>query len=284
MLKIYEDIMERGEAAARTGATFIELLPILRELPLEDFGLLLLEMPNSAYPALSKAVPSMAPADVQKRWTGSSGTELYAQTAAFTRVLMSNYARYRNRGLEASRILDFGVGYGRIFRMMYYFSDPEALYGVDAWDRSLQLCRDTGLPGNFVLSDRVPTSFPIEDTKIDLIFSFSVFTHLAPDTARASLGALRKHIADDGLAMLTFRPVEFWRFIDQVRGTNDHARLEAEHQKKGIAYEPHSGKEGDTYGDTTFDKAFFETHEWKLLGIDRSIADPYQMLAILEPA
>ncbi|RWX67380.1 hypothetical protein EN780_12420 [Mesorhizobium sp. M4B.F.Ca.ET.089.01.1.1] len=84
--------------------------------------------------------------------------------------------------------------------------------------------------------------------------------------------------------ILTIRPVEFWPFIDQVRKTNVQAKLVKEHQTTGIAYLPHNGIEGETYGDTSLTFDFFRKDGWKMLGYERSIFDVFQTSVILQAA
>tara|TARA_R110002020_G_scaffold40118_2_gene118692 strand:- start:34265 stop:35122 length:858 start_codon:yes stop_codon:yes gene_type:complete len=284
MIELYTDILSKAEKAAGEGNDLNSVLEILRELPLEDFGLFFVNLPDRNYPHLSKLLPPMAAVDTQKKWTGTSGLELYRQTALFLRIVESNVARHRQRGLQDSTILDFGVGYGRIFRMMYYFSNPEKLWGVDAWQRSLDFCKAANMAGNFALSDSVPESLPVGDVKFDLMVSFSVFTHLEPETAKTCLRALRKHIAPDGLLMATIRPIEFWRFYDGLKQTDNASRLEKAHRENGFAYLPHEGAQGATYGDTSFVPEYLiESSGWRCLAVDRSIADPYQVTCVLSP-
>ena len=283
MFEITADILAEAEAAARENQDFASILTILRRLPFEDFGLLFIGMPDPAYPRLSRILPPMASAEVQKNWTGAAGLDLYRQTSAFARIVQANYAHYRQRSLSGRTIMDFGCGYGRILRMLYYFSPPDLLWGLDAWQRSLNLCTEARLPGHFRLSEEVPTTLPVGEVKFDLIVSFSVFTHLAPAAAQACLSALRKHVADDGLLMLTIRPIEFWRYIDSVRQTRHADELERQHREKGVAYLPHMGAEGQTYGDISYTQGFFETEDWHCVGLDRSVSDPFQVTCILEP-
>lgn len=272
---------EAEEVAANTGDVE-KILAVLRKLGLDDYGLFLISLPNSQYPAISKLLPRMASEEVSTSWTGSHGTELLKQTLAFTRILENSVVRYMNRTLHDCTVLDFGCGYGRFMRMMYYYISPENLWGVDAWDRSLQTSRDAGILGNLVQSERTPKELPVAETTFDVAFAFSVFTHLAPPTAQACLGAVRRHMNEGGLFIPTIRPLEFWSFIDGIRQTNHASRLEVEHNSRGIAYLPHEGEEGKTYGDTSMGFDFLATDEWRFLGYDRSIYDPYQISVILQ--
>lgn len=276
MLEIYSEILARAEMHAKKSNSFESVLDILRELPLEDFGLFLFGMPNDLYPALSNVLPSMPNDNIQKLWTGYSGEHLFEQTAAFSRILINNFFRYAGRSLQDCNIMDFGVGYGRIFRMMYYFSSPDRLWGVDAWQKSLDLCLLSRLQGNFVLSQSMPIDLLVGQTKFDLIFSFSVFTHLSPKAAAICLGTLRKYIQPNGLLILTIRPIEIW----QIFGVEEYQQ---KHQQDGLAHRPHPLPEGETYGDTSLNRSFFETEDWTCVALDRSVVDPYQVACILKP-
>ena len=284
MLELYNRIFSEAESLAKSDANINDILKILRQLPIDDFGHFFLMMPNLNYPALSRVLPSMVSTMVQKNWTGASGLELYRQTAAFARIIAYNYAKYRNKELKDIKLMDFGVGYGRMIRMFYYWTDPENLWGIDSWQKSLDHCSYCNLAGNFFLSEEIPKSLPIEKVKFDLIVSFSVFTHLSPKTARICLSTLRQHTTDDGLFIVTFRPIEFWKYIDDINGTNNAKRLEDEHRRFGFAHLPHKGSvQGESYGDTSLLPSFFETDDWTLLSIDRGIGDLHQLIAVLSP-
>jgi hypothetical protein len=275
-------LAEAERIAAQSGSAE-KALAALRQLSLDDYGLFVISLPNPAYPELSKILPRMASAEIQKTWTGADGIELLKQTLAFTRIVENTFVRYQGRTLRDATIMDFGVGYGRIMRMMYYFSNPDRIWGVDAWDKSLATSREAGMLGHFVQSERVPNSLPVGDIKFDLAFAFSVFTHLAPATADACLRAVRKHMKPASLFVLTIRPVEFWPFIDQVRKTKVQRKMTADHGATGVAYLPHNGVEGETYGDISLAFDFFMNKEgWRFLGYERSIFDVFQTSVILQ--
>lgn len=284
MFQLTLPILTDAERLAAEGANVETVLGKLRQLSLDDFGLFLIGLPNADYPALSRLLPPMASAKIQQDWTGASGVQLLTQTASFVRQLENNYTRYIGKPLTSARILDFGCGYGRIFRMLYYYSSPADLWGVDAWQRSLDICKRDRLPGNFALSELVPARLPVGDQKFTMIFAFSVFTHLSRKAADACLAAIRRHIAEDGLFIATIRPVEFWAYIDSARNTQVAASMRQAHLDTGYAYLPHGGAEGETYGDCSIVLDYFDRSGWKMVGYDRSLVDPYQVSVILRPS
>ena len=196
-----------------SGSSLTDALRSLRRLGLEDFGELLASMPNPELPNLSRILPAMASIEVQTNWTGAHGMTLLKQTSNFVRSAAYNFTRLTGRPLEGARVLDFGCGYGRIARLMYYFSDPESFMGVDPWDRSIELCHQAGFGDNFRQSDYLPKTLPVGDIKFDLIYAFSVFTHLSSRATRQALNTLRNYVHHDGVLLITIRPVEYWGII-----------------------------------------------------------------------
>lgn len=270
-----EDMAQKTGNAQKT-------LVELRKLSLDEFGQFLISLPNPSYPAISAVLPRMASPEIQKTWTGAVGTDLLKQTLSFVRILENNVVRHMGRSLHNASILDFGCGYGRILRMMYYYTDPDCIWGIDAWEKSLATCRDSGILGHLAQSDRQPERLPSPDATFDVAFAFSVFTHLEPSTATQCLSAVRRAMKPGGLFIATIRPVEFWPFLDQQRKQNNSERLMKEHRAHGVAYLPHGGEEGKTYGDTSLTLGFFAKPGWQVIGYDRSIFDAFQMSVILK--
>ncbi|CAN7376923.1 class I SAM-dependent methyltransferase [Phyllobacterium sp. LjRoot231] len=276
------EIINKAESFAFHGKPLPEILTTLRKLSLEDFGLLMISMPNETYPHLSKVLPRMAPEDVQLGMTGATGVTLFAQTAAFARVVETAIARHTNRTIKGATILDLGVGYGRNIRSMLYFTNPDNLWGLDPWPQALEHSTKAGVPGHLVLSEPIPVDLPVDGTRFDLAISFSVFTHLSEEAATAALRAVRKVIKSDGLYVLTIRPIEFWRLPWGTATPEQIIQAEADHKNHGFAFLPHSWSDG-SYGDASIDLKFFNREGWEMLEYDTSTLDPYQLSVILRP-
>jgi SAM-dependent methyltransferase len=287
MLEYIQDIVgaiERDPEVKTQEAAFKRL----RVLGLDDFADLLLSMPNTRYPKLASLLPRMASDEVQQNWTGGTGRALLRLTCNFVRSTAYHFVNLTKSHLTDATILDYGCGYGRILRLMRFFTSGTNLYGVDPWDRSLEECRNCGLTENLFLSDYLPTDLPVGDAKFDLIYAFSVFTHTSDRATRASLNVLRDYIRHEGLLVITIRPIDYWNsLINLEHDLRNH--LMARHRAVGFAFTPHSRPpiDGDiTYGETTMTVDWIRDNfkRWRIRGIDRSLDDGLQLYVFLQPA
>src|SRR6266436_602201 len=102
------DIILAAEQAVSTGEAD-EGLRHLRHLCLDDFGQVLLGLPDDSLPNLSAVLPRMASDDVQKSWTGNSGLPLLQQTTSFVRSVADNCQKLLGHGI-IDRTLPRGRG------------------------------------------------------------------------------------------------------------------------------------------------------------------------------
>jgi SAM-dependent methyltransferase len=275
------------EDSLRDSTSRDELLEQLRcYLGLDDFGMLLWSMPNIAYPKMSKILPKMATNEVQLSWTGSAGIDLLTKTTAFVRSVAHNFCKFSGTTLDNKSILDFGCGYGRIARLMYYFTNSENFFGVDPWDKSIEICRSDGLERNFLLSDYLPVDLPTGSRKFSLIYAFSVFTHLSERATVRAIETLLQHLESSGVLVITIRPVEYWNLDNNARQLGVVEQQMSLHKQNGFSFLPHNRHpvDGDiTYGDTSMSlnwiKATFPKAE--IVAVDRSLYDQFQVYVFL---
>lgn len=286
MLEYVEEVVSTIEADPAV-ATRQQAIRGLRQLGLDDFGEVLLAMPDPRFPKLSRLLPAMADETTQRNWTGNCGLPLLKQTAVFVRTMSYSYSRLTGRALDSATVLDYGCGYGRIARLMYYFTDEHCVHGVDPWDESIRLCRECGLTTNFEVSDYLPVKLPVGEARFDLIYAFSVFTHLSQRATLTALNALRRYIKPQGILVITVRPIEYWGH-DPHTDDAERSALKRLHNEVGFAFKPHnrSAVDGDiTYGDTSMTLEWLERNasDWSLALADRSLEDPFQRYLVLKP-
>jgi SAM-dependent methyltransferase len=284
MLKLAEEFVDAAERTASAGGTIEEVLQHLRIIDIDSFGLLLLTIPEARWPALSALLPTASSVETDRHLTGDTGLTLLQKSTRFVRSVSENYARYTGRPLRGARILDYGFGYGRLARLLLYFSDPGNLYGCDVAQRSLDWARDLQLPGNYVLIDETPVTPPFGGMRFDLIYAFSVFTHLSEPVMRAAMAILTQSLSPRGLLVLTIRPVEFWQTMRDVAAP-EIADLIAAHEQNGFACRPHLPYSKD-FGDTSLSFVWLRNTfpKFDLVGYDWVINDPHQIFVYLRPS
>lgn len=102
---------------------------------------------------------------------------------------------------NARRILDLGVGCGRIARHAAKFTDAE-MFGTDYNPRLVRWCAKN-LRGQYSLNRlEPPLDFPT--AHFDIAYLYSVFTHLRRPTQDAWLAELARVIRPGGVALVTF--------------------------------------------------------------------------------
>jgi hypothetical protein len=158
---------------------------------------------------------------------------------------------------------------------------------VDPWDRSIDLCAEAGLRTNFHVSDFLPMSLPVGDKRFDVIYAFSVFTHLSERATRTSLETLRRYVADDGMLCITIRPVEYWNHDPHTSPEQRQALIE-KHRASGYAFCPHNRApiDGDiTYGDASMTLEWIAANfpQWSIRATDRALEDAFQRYVFLTP-
>ncbi|MEJ7582551.1 MAG: class I SAM-dependent methyltransferase [Acidimicrobiales bacterium] len=103
---------------------------------------------------------------------------------------------------EATRILDFGCSAGSMLRWLEDLVPGRALWGVDVNAANIQWAQEHLSPPFFFAATTSFPHLPFEDGWFDLVYSGSVFSHIA-DLADAWLLELRRILRPNGRAYLT---------------------------------------------------------------------------------
>jgi SAM-dependent methyltransferase len=106
--------------------------------------------------------------------------------------------------LEGKRLLDFGCGSGRVLRYLGVEAEHTELHGCDIDEQSVQWLKENLCPpvAEVFLSFPQPP-LPKPDEHYDLIYAFSVFTHLTDQWSDWIL-ELHRLLSRDGLLVVSF--------------------------------------------------------------------------------
>jgi trans-aconitate methyltransferase len=287
--RMFTEIEHRLRSAADLlQARGLDALPVAcRAIPLEIFGAIQIDRPEPAQQLL-RFLPTMPSDDVQLLWTGSSGHTLLAQSIAFVRTLVAHLPIRLGSSADPT-IFDFGCGWGRHLRLACKFIPPSRLWAVDPWDRSIELCKEHGVLGEVRMSSSIPRQLDVPED-FELVYAFSVFTHLPQEVAVISLRTLYRHMASGARLVLTIRPVEYWAWHNFSASTAkgySRERSEAEHWRAGYSFVPsdHPKTEGIvTYGDTSMTVEFAQrlAAPLQLIAVEWSAVDTFQLVLVFE--
>lgn len=152
---------------------------------------------------------------IQTRIIGSSGAEALREAWTFY-IKVKDAARRNGVNPQGARILDFGSGWGRMLRFFAREAGSDRLFGVDTDTTLVDLCHATGVPGSVV---RISPGgvLPFRDALFDIIYSYSVFTHLPEDVHVSAIQELARCLRPGGILVVTLQPR---RFLDYCRSAD----------------------------------------------------------------
>jgi SAM-dependent methyltransferase len=269
-----------------------EALPLFRELD-DDAWTLLLSGEQRLYPNIAALLPELPEPELQVRWNGASGLPLLNQSKAFYLRVKRICDGHLGLPLAQARVLDYGCGWGRLTRFFARDVAPGWLYGCDPVEEILDVCRRTRLPAALERSDFMPERLPFEE-RFDLVYAFSVFTHLSERAAERCLDAIHGSLRPGGLLVLTVRPPAyleesaFMRPLLAELGGDADAALE----QPRFLFVPHPADpehpqyQGDemTYGEAVITMPYIRerwTDRFELLGAGLLTEDLHQAVVAL---
>ena len=104
--------------------------------------------------------------------------------------------------LNCNSMLDFGCGYGRLTEMFLRFAKNAEIYACDIREDYLKLAKKSLPEVNFIQNKEVPP-LEIKDGTFDLIFAYSVFSHLREDHHIAWLSEFQRLLKKGGILALS---------------------------------------------------------------------------------
>jgi SAM-dependent methyltransferase len=192
-----------------------EAYPLFRDLD-DDLWTLLLSRQYERYPNIRAFLPELPEPSLQVRWNGAAGLQLLDQSKSFYVKAKERFSRHSEAALADARVLDFGCGWGRLTRFFARDVTPGSLFGCDPVEDILDVCRQLRVPAHLARCDFVPERLPFEE-RFDLVFAFSVFTHISEAAHEACLRAIHAALNPGGLLIVTIRSPAYATRSEPIR-------------------------------------------------------------------
>ena len=233
-------------------------------------------------------LPGLPPDDVQRRFTGQTGRENLAQAFDFYKYVRSTC---KLREMNDPKILDFGGGWGRISRFFFRDTKPENIWVSDCLTDSIRWLKETGNPCQIVKNEPLPPIVGLEPG-FDLIYAFSVFSHLSQEFLDTWIPYLMSVLRPGGYLIVTTRGREFIKFLELLHRQKSTSYLVKYLPEPSVIRERWVNGEvqfypcggggeltGDFYGEALIPKKYFEERHGTTLvsfldevrGIDQSV-------------
>jgi len=243
----------------------------------DDYWLWLLTEGYRKYPELQKILPGMPEERVQLQSNGLSGDVALRDAWNFYKVMKGIYAKHAGNLADARVIVDFGVGWARMIRFFLKDVEPQTLWGIDHYDKVIEVSKQTCKWGNFeLIAPFPPTKFA--DASVDLVYAYSVFSHLSEEAHLKWIAEFGRILRPGGMLIATTwardfllrcraarkdtRP-EFWT-THLPRIFVDTDRWLAHYDNGGYCYETDVAQYGDVahyLGETAIPKAYVQ-QQW----------------------
>ncbi len=168
----------------------------------DDFWLWLHTDGHQQCPELLNILGGIPEEKVQLNTTGGAGNANLTDGFIIYKWIKEIYEASKGGLSACSNVLDFGCGWGRVIRFFLRDLEPSQIWGIDHYDKILEICKQLNKWGNFQwVKSFPPTSLP--DETFDLIFCFSVFSHLSEDAHRQWLAEFKRILKPGGMVLAT---------------------------------------------------------------------------------
>jgi SAM-dependent methyltransferase len=160
--------------------------------------------------------PSFPDDAIQSNFVGSSNEHALTEAYVFYNIIQDVLKREKTLLNMESKVLDFGCGWGRFARFFYRDVYYKNLYLLDPWEMIINLCRENNVYGQLLNIDLLPPLI-IKDNTFDLIFGYSVFSHLSERAANLWIEELTRVLKPGGHIIITTQGRTFIDFCKNMR-------------------------------------------------------------------
>ena len=226
-VSVCDDVLTRVQSAARLGNTDLHHRVFSSVTDAE--WLWFNTEGYRRFETLRKVLPGLPDEEIQTAFVGAAGDAALGEGFIAYRLwkdLAAKFGRPLNAG---SHVLDFGCGWGRVFRFFMRDVPRANLYGLDCMPFAIDLCEKTNPWGQFRLISPLPPC-DLPSNTFDLVYLYSVFSHLSEQAEDLWLTEFNRIMRPGGVLIATTWPRDYIERCERARhgdptGTHPHSYL-----------------------------------------------------------
>jgi ubiquinone/menaquinone biosynthesis C-methylase UbiE len=161
-------------------------------------------------------LPAFPSDEIQLNTTGQSGLPTLKEAFCFYKDCVNTFDSLGKPIGNKSRVLDFGVGWGRIARFFLRDVPLENVHGIDVTPQFVDICRNTFRSDKFFNCDAFPP-VNLKDEQYDFIVGYSVFSHLSEDACMLWMKEFSRLLVPGGVVAITTRGRPFLDFCESQK-------------------------------------------------------------------
>jgi SAM-dependent methyltransferase len=165
-------------------------------------------------------MPGFPVDEIQRQFVGSTNVDALREGYNFYRYV-KRYCGALGVPLNTdTTVLDFGCGWGRVSRFFFKDLDTKRFYGVDVDPEMIAFCASAMTCGSYsTVAPVPPTTFL--DSSLDVIFAYSVFSHLAEPVALKWIQEFARILKPSGIVLATTQGKSLLDFCQSLRDRKD---------------------------------------------------------------
>lgn len=239
-----------------------------------------------------KLLPKFPADQIQINTTGQAGVPTLKEAFIFYQDCINSFAMSGHPIKPSDKLLDFGIGWGRISRFFLREMPIQNIYGLDVMQEFIDICTDTFGTQNFsVTTPFPPTKIPNE--KFNFIVGYSVFSHLSEEACAKWMEEFHRILAPGGMVALTTRGRPFFDYCESLKDKGhrgylnalgsmfeDIDAMRAKYDKGEVVHSNKDGVNGggamtaDFYGETFIPEAYAKNAYSKHFVLEQFLFDP----------
>jgi SAM-dependent methyltransferase len=160
--------------------------------------------------------------DIQRATIAMAGEDALREAEAIYQAFRSLYEAHAGP-LSNAMVLDFGCGWGRVYRFFLQAVPGTHIWGIDPNWQSIDLAKEAMPENQFAVIEPEPPSH-FETKTLDLIYAYSVFSHLPEGLHLDWLKEFKRILKPGGLILLTTRKRGFIEECNHLRDQEPHRK------------------------------------------------------------